>query len=237
MYPSAAAALPGVGIPGWIQLFVLGGIALLLIVVPARVLWGMTRRSRERARRLRDLAERLCGHLQDVRLEGGIPAAPRIRATHEGRPLTLTLPSPYELRLRLEPGRSPAARLILRTRGRWDWPWAVQWVPPRWLRRARTGDPLVDETLVIYASPALGSWIRELALRESDPRGNPSALVESLVVLRRLPGVAKMELRISPSGGFLLRLRLRSEDLLYRPEDLESAAHHAFRLFDLLAMA
>lgn len=233
----AAAGLPGIGIPVWIQVFVLGGIALLLVGVPARVLWGMTRRSRERARRLRDLADRLRGHLQDVRLEGGFPGARRIRAAHEGRPLALALPSPSELLLRLEPGRAPAARLIVRTRGRWDWPWAVLWDPPGFLRRTRTGDPLVDETLAVYASPALGSWIRELALSGTDPRIQPSPLVESLVLLRRLPGVERMELRISPAGGFLLRLRLRSEDLLYRPEDLESAAHHAFRLFDLLAMA
>lgn len=233
----AAAGLPGIGIPVWIQVFVLGGIALLLVVVPLRVLWEMTRRTRERARRLRELADRLRGHLQGVRLEGGFPGGHRIRAAHEGRPLTLALPSPSELRLRLEADRVPASSLIIRTRGRWNWPWTILWAPPRWLHRARTGDPLVDETLAVYASPTLGSWIRELALSRTDSTSRPSPLVESLVILRRLPGVERMELRISPAGGFLLRLRLRSEDLLYRPEDLESAAHHAFRLFDLLAMA
>ena len=233
----AAAALPGIEIPGWIAGFVLGGIALLLVVVPLRVLWDLTRRSRLRARRLRELADRLRGSFEEVRLEGGFPAPSRIRAAHEGRPLALALPRPSELLLRPEPGRTPAAHLILRTRGRWAWPWALQWDSLRLLRRVRTGDPLVDETMAVYASPALGTWIRELALLGTDAGGKPSPLVESLVILRRLPGIGRMELRISPAGGFLVRFRLRAEDLLYRPEDVEAAAHHAFRLFDLLAMA
>ncbi len=219
-------------IPGWIQAFVIGGIGLLAVVVPIRVLWGMTRGARERARKLKELAERLKGRFEAVRVERG-----RIRVTHEGRPAVIAQPRPGELAIRVEPDAPPRAHAIIRTRGKACLPFALMGESLRLLRRVRTLDPLIDEPLAVYASPVFGAYLRELALDGIAARDKPAGLVESLVVLRRAPGTEAFELRMSPSGGFRLRFRLRSDDLLYRPEEMEAAVHHAFRLYDLMAMA
>jgi hypothetical protein len=100
----------------------------------------------------------------------------------------------------------------------------------------RTHDPLIDDTLAIYASEPFGAYLRELALDGIPAQGKPTGLAESLVVLRRLPGVRHFEFRMSPASGFRLTFLLRADDLLYRPDDLEAAVHHAFRLYDLLVL-
>ncbi|HVE42598.1 MAG TPA: hypothetical protein VNM14_22150, partial [Planctomycetota bacterium] len=46
-------------IPHWVQVFVLVGIALVVIIVPIRILYEMTKDTRERNRRFKDLADRL----------------------------------------------------------------------------------------------------------------------------------------------------------------------------------
>ena len=223
-------------IPGWIQTFVLAGIGLLFVVVPVRVIWGMTREGRERRRKLQELADRLKGRFGPVRIEGGFLGGRRIRLTHEDRPAAIARPRPGEIALRLEPGVEPRAHAVLRTRGRITWPFAWMGESLRLLRRVHMVDPLIDETVAVYASSVYGSYLRELALAGIAPTGKPTGLVESVVVLRRLPGVRSFELRMSPSGGFRIRFRLDADDLLHRPEDVESALHHAFRLYDLMAM-
>ncbi len=226
-----------IDIPGWIQAFVLGGIALLMVVVPVRVVWGMTSKSRRLRRDLQELAARLKGRFEGARVEGRFPAPPRIYASYEGRPVAVTRPRSDEIALSINPGTGAIAHAVIRTAGRIRPPFSIMWESLRILRRRRLLDPLVDDALDAYATPAFGMLLGELALDGAGGRAKPSALVESLAVLRRLPGVKWWEIRMSPSGGFRLRLRLRSDDLLYRPEDLESAAHHAFRLHDLTATA
>ena len=224
-------------IPDWIRTFVLAGFGLLVVVVPLRVWWGMTREGRDRRRKLQDLANRLKGRFEAVRLEGGFLGPRRIRVTCEGRPAAIARPSPGEIAIRVEPDAAPRAHAVIRTRGRVRRPFALMGESFRLLRRVRTFDPLIDDSIEIYASAVFGAYVRELALDGISTEGKPEGLVESLTVLRRLPGTEGFELRVSPSGGFRIRFRLRDDDLLYRPEDLESALHHAFRLHDLLAMA
>jgi hypothetical protein len=67
--------------------------------------------------------------------------------------------------------------------------------------------------------------------------GKPTGLAESLIILRKMPGVRRFELRMSPSGGFRLAFKLRADDLLYRAEELESAVHHAFQIYDLMVLS
>lgn len=224
-------------IPDGIRTFVLAGIGLLFVAVPLRVAWGMTRESRDRRRRLRELAGRLGGRFGSVRIEGGWLGPRRILLECEGRPAAVAQPSPGEIAVRVEPGAAPRAHAVIRTRGRFGRPFAWMAESFRFLRRVRTLDPLIDDSMDVYASASFGALIRELARDGVSPAGKPEGLVESLTVLRRLPGTAGFELRMSPSGGFRLRFRLRDEGLLYRPEDVESALHHAFRLYDLLALA
>jgi hypothetical protein len=223
-------------IPAWIQTFVLAGIALVVVIVPVKILWEMTKGSRDRSRKADDLAQRLKERFGAVRIEGGILGPHRIHLTSEGRAATVFQPEPDELVVRLEPRIAPRFPVIIRTRGAVPLPYAVMWESLRILRRHPTFDPLLDESIDLYATPSFGAYLRELALDGMPAGGKPTGLAESLVVLRRTPGAARFELRMSPSGGFRLRFLLRADDLLYRPDDLEAVVHHAFRLYDLLVL-
>jgi hypothetical protein len=224
-------------IPSWIQAFVLVGIALVVLLVPIKVLFEMTKGARDRMTRLRDLAGRLKERFGAVRVERGVLGPSLIRFTHEGRPATLSRPEEDEVLLRLEPTVQPGSCLVVETRGAVDWRFAILWDSFRVLGRIRTHDPLIDESLAIYATGSFGGYLRELALDGIPAEGKPTGLAESLVVLRRLPGVHRMKLIMSPPGGFRLALRLRADDLLYRPDELEALVHHAYRLYDLLVLS
>jgi hypothetical protein len=224
-------------IPHWIQAFVLIGIALVVIVIPIRILYEMTKDSRERSRRFQDLADRLKEKFGAVETHRTIFGMPRIEFKHDGRPATAYQPGDDEILIELEPRIEPKFHLIARTRGTLVAPVAVLWESFRILPRVLTRDPLIDDTIALYATPSFGSYLREAALDGIPAEGKPTGLAESLVILQKMPGVRRFELRMSPSSGFRVSFRLRADDLLYRPEELESAVHHAFQLYDLLVLA
>ncbi len=221
-------------IPPWIQAFVIGGIALVILVVPLKVVWEMTKGSRDRTARLRALADRLKERFGAVSFGWGILDRDRIHFTHEGRPTCVVQPDEDEIEIRLEPKVAPGFHVVVRTRGRFAWP--IAWESFRPLPRVLTHDPLIDESMAIYASGTFAGYIRDLALQGMPAGGKPEGLAESLIILRRLPGVEKFEFRMSPGGGFRVWFRLRTDDLVYRPDEMESAVHHAFRLYDLLVL-
>lgn len=223
-------------IPTWIQIFVLAGVGVVILLVPLRVFFEITKGARDRMRRLHDLSDRLKERFGAVQVERWVFGLSRIHFTHEGRPAHVTLPGQEELVLRLEPQVRPKFPVIIETRGRIDWRFAVMWDALRILPRVRTHDPLIDDTLAIYASGSFGGYLRELALDGIPSEGKPTGLAESLVVLRRLPGIRRMVFRMSPAGGFRVSFELRAEDLLYRPDELEAAVYHAFRIHDLLVL-
>jgi hypothetical protein len=223
-------------VPTWIQVFVLAGIGVVILLVPLKVLFEMTKGARDRRRRLHDLSDRLKERFGGVRIEHGLFGPSRIHFTHEGRPAVIFQPEEDELILRLEPKVQPKFHVIVETRGAIDWGFAIMWDSFRILYRVRTHDPLIDDTLAIYASGPFGGLLRELALDGIPAQGKPTGLAESLVVLRRLPGVRHFEFRMSPAAGFRLSFLLRADDLVYRPDELEAAVHHAFRLYDLLVL-
>jgi len=223
-------------IPPWIQAFVLVGVGLVLLVVPIKVLFELTKGARDRMGKLRDLADRLKERFGAVQVERGVFGPSLIRFTHGGRPAVLLRPEDDEVVLRLEPTVQPGSCMIIRTHGLVDWNYAILWEQFRLLRRVKTYDPLIDEALAIYAAGPFGGLLREMALDGIPAQGKPTGLAESLVVLRRLPGIHRMELRMSPAGGFRLFLRLRADDILFRPDELEAAVHHTFQLYDLLVL-
>ncbi len=225
-----------IDIPPWIQTFVLVGIAVVVMAVPIKVLYEMTKGSRDRTRRMQDLADRLRERFGNVAFERGLLGPHRIRFTYEGRPATVVQPDDDEIAIRLEPKVAPKFHAVVRTRGRISWPFTVLWESLRPLRRIRTFDPLIDESIEIFATSVFGGYLRELALDGIPAQGKPTGLAESLIVLRRAPGVRRFELRMSPVAGFRLWFQLRADDLVYRPDEMESAIHHAFRLYDLLVM-
>jgi hypothetical protein len=224
-------------IPHWIQVFVLVGVALVVLIVPIKILWEMTKGSRDRTRKADDLAARLKERFGGVRMEGGILGPHRVHLTSEGRPAIVFQPEPDELVIRLEPKIAPKFHFVARTRGAMSLRFTVMWESLRFLPRCRTFDPLIDESIDLYASGTFGAYLRELALDGLPAGGKPTGLAESLIVLRRLPGVRRFELRMSPSGGFRLSFLLRADDLLYRADELEAAVHHAFRLYDFLVLS
>lgn len=223
-------------IPHWVQLFVLLGIALVVIVVPIRILYEMTKDSRERARRFRDLGDRLKGRFGVVEARRTPLGIPRIHLKHDGRSATLYQPSDDEILIQLEPQVAPKFHMIVRSRGRLIPPFVILWESFRLLPRIHTGDPLIDETVALYAAPLFGNYLREATLDGIPAEGKPSGIAESLVILSRLPGVSRFEVRMSPSGGFRLLLNLAADDLIYRPEEIESAVHHTLQLYDLLVL-
>lgn len=219
-------------IPVWIQAFVLGGIALVTLLVPAKILFELTRTSRDRGRRAQDLADRLRERFGGVTFERGFFGPHRLRFTLEGRAAVVTMPEEDELEIRLEPKIAPAFPFVARTRGAVALPFAIEGF--RLLPMMRTFDALIDESISIYATGAFAGYVREAALDGLPAGEKPKGLAESLFVLRKLPGVRTFELRMSPSRGFRLRFDLRTEDLIHRPDELEAAVHHAFKLYDAL---
>ena len=224
-------------IPHWIQIFVLIGIGLVVIVVPIRILYEMTKDTRERGKKFNDLADRLKEKFGGVETHRTIFGLSRIAFRHDGRSAAVYQPSDEEILIQLEPKIEPKFHLIARTRGSITPPAVMMWESFRLLPRILTNDPLIDESIALYATPIFGSYLREAALDGIPAEGKPTGLAESLVILRKMPGVKQFELRMSPSGGFRVGFRLRADDLLYRPEELESAVHHAFQLYDLLVLS
>jgi len=224
-------------VPHWVQMFVLVGIALVVIIVPIRILYEMTKDSRERNQRFKDLADRLRERFGGVEAHRTVFGLSRIHFSHDGRPVTIFQPADDEIMIQLEPKVQPKFHVIARTLGPFSGGFAMMWESFRVLPRVMTFDPLIDESIALYASPLFGSYLREAMLDGIPAEGKPTGLAESLVILRKMPGVRRFELRMSPSGGFRLSFKLRSDDLLFRPEELESAVHHAFQLYDLMVMS
>ena len=225
-----------IDVPSWIQVFVLVGICTLLVVVPLRVLYAMTKESRKRSSRLEDLAERLKGRFEKVELARTFLGPSRIEIRHDGRPASIAQTNDEEILVRVEPKIAPKFHLIARTHRRFSPPVAFLAESLKFLPRVKTYDPLIDDGIAVYANPIFGGYLRVAALDGIPGEGKPQGLAESLVVLRRLPGIRSFELRMSPSGGFRIAFRLESEELVYRPDEMESAVHHAFRIYDVLVM-
>lgn len=224
-------------VPHWVQIFVLVGIALVVIVVPIRILYEMTKDSRERNQRFKDLADRLRERFGGVECHRSMFGLSRINFSLEGRAATVYQPADDEIMIQLEPRIEPKFHVIARTLGPFSGGVAVMWESFRILPRVMTYDPLIDDSIALYASPVFASYLREATVDGIPAEGKPTGIAESLVILRKIPGIRRFELRMSPSGGFRLSFKLRSDDLLYRPEELESAVHHAFQLYDLLVLA
>ncbi len=198
-------------IPGWIENFVLFGLIFVVIFVPLKVFRDLTKDVRGRLKRVEGLAERLKERFGGVVVERGF-GPPRVRFTHAEKGVLLLAPSTRRLELRLEETISP--KFPVRMRSRRGWPWT--WVGGRLLGRVPLGDP----NWRVWTTPGFGAYLEELA-RE------PASFTESLIVLRSLPGVSRVDLTLSPSSGLRLRLDLDQDDLAYRPDALEAALHHA----------
>lgn len=207
---------------------------VFLLVLPIKLLWSTLRKRRKASEKMRECANRLPEKFNEVKVGGFFTGAKKIRMKFKDRPLSLTQTGENEVTLRIESDGIPACPLLIKTRGRFLWAWTFfEW---EFLPRIVTNEPLLDEGFLLYAPPYFGEYLRERAHVETSTEGDPKGMTESLVVLRRLAGVRSFILRLSRRGGFRIVFRLRNDDLLYRPEELESAAHHAIQILDELAM-
>lgn len=221
-------------IPVWIQLFVITGIILVIFVVPIRILWEMTRGSRDRKRRIEELADRLRERFNEVEIQRSLFGADRVRFKHEGRVVSMHLLEDDEVLFRLEPKISPKFPCVIKTKGGIVWP--IAWEGMRPLSRIPIHDPLLDDAVLIYTTPIFGGYLREAALAGIPLQGKPKGITESIIVLRRMPGVRRFRLMMSEDEGFRILFRLRTHDLVHRPDEVESAIHHLFALYDALVM-
>src|ERR1041384_2482002 len=94
-------------VPHWVQMFVLVGSALVVIVVPIRILYEMTKDSRERSRRFQDLADRLRERFGEVETNRMVFGFSRIDFKHDGRAATIYQPADDEIMIQLEPKVQP----------------------------------------------------------------------------------------------------------------------------------
>jgi len=216
--------------------FFLGGVLLLVLLVPLRVLWDATRDSRERREKNRATADRLKECLAGVEFLPGRLGRDRIRFRSEEGAFTLTLVSSKMLRLRIDGDIAPKFHVWIGTRTAGWRRWKFLGESCRILRRFPTHDPLLDRDVSIYATPAFGAYLRELALEGIPLEGKPAGIAESLLVISKLPGTRRFRITMSPRKGMRLHLRLRTEDVFFRPDEMETAAHHLGQLYRALVL-
>ncbi|GEM_PF-6894564 len=226
--------IAAIDVPLWIQIFVITGIILILFVVPIRILWEMTKGGRDRRKRIEDFAGRLRERFDEVETKRSVFGTDVIRFKHEGRSVSISLPEKDEVVVRLEVPSPPKFPCVIRTKSGIAWPFALEGI--RLLPRIRIYDALLDDAVLIHSTRPFGDYLRELALAAVPPKGKPAGIAENIIVLRRAPGLRWFRLMMSEGGGFRVRFRLRAEDLLYRPDELESVVHHATALYDSLVI-
>ncbi|HTF57583.1 MAG TPA: hypothetical protein VK661_10150 [Planctomycetota bacterium] len=216
-------------VPDWLPLFFMIGVLLVLVAVPARILWDATRKSRERDDRLGRLAERMREKFGEVTPQRPFLGEPRIRFTVEGRKAVLELSDARRLRLHMEEESSVPLPVVIRSR-RWSiWPAGPS------LSRISTGDPIVDDAIEILAAPTFAGFLSDRFLDGMAGETSRNDLGDSLIVLKGLPGVKRFEFRFAPDRGVAADLRLSTEDMIHRVDELESLLHHLHQLHERFA--
>jgi hypothetical protein len=207
----------------------LAGMLLVLVVLPIRILWGVARRARDRSEKIQRLAERMRENFSGVSIHRIVLRNPEIRFTAEGRKAALEPGDFRRLRLRMEEHPPVALAVMIRSRRWLAWPAGASLDP------VPTGDPLIDGSVELFANTSLAGFLRDRFL-DSAGEGAPSSdLVDSLHVLKGLPGVKRFVFRFIPDRGVSADLKLKTEDLYFRMDDLEALLHHLHQLHDHFA--
>ncbi len=204
-------------------------ILVLLVTIPAGLLWRAIRASRESDDRLSRLATRMREKFGEVTPRRPFFGPPQISFKVEGRKACLEITDKRRLRLRVEESPGVPLPVLIRSRGWSLWPAAGS------LQRLRTGDPAVDDTMEIYAGATFAGFLSDRFLDGMDGETSRSELGDSLIVLKGLSGVKGFEYRFAPDAGAAADLRLKTEDLFYRVDELESLLHHLHQLHDRFA--
>src|SRR5262245_32686294 len=219
-------------LPPWLPYFLIGGVALVVVGVPLKILWEATRAGRDRSMKIGQFVDRLRERFGEVALHRGMIGPDHISFKHEGRPGSIWISGVDEIALELDEKIGFPFPLVVKTRGRWTPPTALLgW---RTLPRIEIHEPMIDDAVAIYTTEVFGGYLRELILEGLPGEGKPAGVAESFVILRGALGVRSFRLTSTPGGQLRIRLRFHSEDLLFRPDDMESIVHHLHALHDKL---
>jgi hypothetical protein len=213
--------------PEWLPTFLFIACAVLFLLIPIRVLWKIWRERSDDGEAIQQLADRWKSLFPDISVRR-MPFTPATLYFHyEERPLHALFPKPKVLLLELDVDKLPHSPVVIRSGSAGRFPFVFEgW---RLQRRSRTE----AESILFYGNPSLAALYREMETHGEGPHIN---LPESVTILSQLPGVSAFELRGSKAGGFRLRLTLKTDDLLYRPEHFESAVLHFTRLYEGLVL-
>src|SRR5262245_51713289 len=212
-----------------IGIWFLFSILFLLISIPLGLLWRAIRGSHEQDDRVGRLAGRLREKFAEVTPRRRFFGPPQIAFKADGRRVHLEIVDKRRLRLRVEEETGVPLPVLIRSRG-----WSL-WPAGGSLQRLATHDPLIDDSMEIYASTVFAGFLADRFLDGVGGETSRSELGDSLMVLGRLSGVKAFEFRFAPDFGATADLRLKTEDLFYRVDELESLIHHLHELHERFA--
>ena len=214
---------------GFIPVLFTLSLLLLLITVPATILWRAIKASRESDERLRRMADRMREKFGEVTPRRLFFGPPQISFKVEGRAAHLEIVDSKRLRLRVEESPGVPLPVMIRSRG-----WSL-WSLRGSMQRISTNDPAIDDSMEIFAGETFAGFLADRFLDGAGGETSRTDLGDSLIVLRSLPGVKAYEFRFAPDLGVGADLRLKTEDLFYRVEELESLLHHLHLLHERFA--
>jgi hypothetical protein len=209
---------------GFLPILFTISVLTLLVTIPAGILWRAIKASRETDDRLRRLADRMREKFGEVAPKRPFFGPPQVSFKVDGRKALLEITDPRRMRIRVEESPGVPLPVLIRSRG-----WSL-WPVGGTLQRIPTGDALIDEGVEIYAGSTFAGFISDRFLDGGEGEASRSEFADSLIVLKGLSGVKSFEFRFAPDEGVGADLRLKTEDLFYRVDELESLLHHLHEL-------
>ncbi|HEU4339810.1 MAG TPA: hypothetical protein VFS19_07055 [Planctomycetota bacterium] len=214
---------------GFLPIVFTFSILLLLITIPATLLWRAIKASQESDDRVSRLATRMREKFGEVTPRRPFFGPPQISFKVEGRQAHLEIVDKRRVRLRVEESPSVPLPVLIRSKG-----WSL-WPAGGSLQRLSTHDPIVDDAMEIYAATSFAGFLADRFLDGVDGETSRTELGDSLIVLKSISGVKAFEFRFAPDVGVGADLRLKTEDLFFRVDELESLLHHLHQLHERFA--
>jgi hypothetical protein len=212
----------------------LGVVVAAMVIVAAVRIWSTRRDSRERLNRLRESLKEICGDVAQEEWEFWVCAYDRgIGANYEQRHFTFFLPDKDRITVVCKDAPDEPELLLLPCVIRYPrvyWPWQWAGLSPVGRKTLPWG-----RDFGFYMPDVLAAYLCELGEAPPPPDESGGSVEDSLVVLRSLRGVKRFRIDMMRCGWCRGSFRLDSDDLLARPDLLESMMHHLARLRVLLS--
>jgi hypothetical protein len=199
-------------------------ILVLLVSIPLSFLWRAIKASQGRDELVGRMAARLREKFSEIVPRRPFFGPPRISFKADGLKVHLLIADKKRLGLHIEESPGVPLPVLIRSRR-----WSI-WPAGGLLQRISAHDPLVDDSMEIYASTIFAGFLADRFLDGNAGETSRSELSDSLLVLGNLSGVKAFEFRFVPDHGTMADLKLKTEDLYYRVDELESLIHHLHKL-------